>query len=141
MKSILVIDDSRDTRDIVDTILSDAGYDVVSTGCTAEAFEALSNDSFDLLICDLHMPFVLDQNHFDYQYSYEVGVRTIQELSWVYPTTPIIAISATVPWELPTVMKSISHIPALSKPFSPRVLLNTVEQALFCPQHSAEMVH
>ena len=131
MKSILVIDDSVDSLDLVDRILSFAGYDVCKASCPEQAFKILLNEPFDLIICDLHMPFTVDESHFDFQYSYEVGLRTIKELEWALPGTPIIAISATTPWDLPGVMSAIAHIPALSKPFSPRTLMQLVQAALY----------
>lgn len=135
MESALVVDDSQDWRETVSAILSDNGYHTEVASNPYEAFEILKNDSFDLLICDLHMPFRTDGEFFDYPYSYEVGVRTIKELEWVFPQMKIIAISATVPWELSKIMAEIAHIPAIPKPFSRRDLLEVIGR--LSTQHSS----
>lgn len=130
MKTILIIDDCVDTRSIIAQILSDSGYVVYVADSVKDAFIELAKDPVDLILCDLHLPFSLDKDHFQYGYSYEVGVRTIQELEWVYPGLPIVAISATAPWDMANAMKEITHIPALSKPISRASLLSTVSALL-----------
>ena len=130
MKSILVIDDDLDYRETIQAWLEEAGYDVQVAESTDQAFTILSRDSFDLILCDLHLPFTLDQRHFDYGYSYTVGVSTIQELKNVYPELPIVAISATMPWDLPKVLKELPELPRLSKPFSRDQLVVLVTKSL-----------
>ena len=128
MKSILLIDDDHEYREIIGNLLSEHDYHVEVTRCPDEAFPLLERERFDLIICDLHMPFTLGPRRSEYPYSYEVGIRTIGELSGACPDTPIVAVSATMPWDLPQVMQRISHIPALSKPFDPERLLEMVAQ-------------
>lgn len=130
LQSILVIDDSYDTRDLVSRILEDAGYEVRLAGCAKEAFEELIKDSFDLVVCDLHMPVTLDHDIVQFQYSYEVGLRTIRELRSILPDLPIVVISATAEWELPELLKEFTELPALSKPFSARDLLAATSRSL-----------
>lgn len=126
MKNALIIDDSADSREIVQAILSAEVQDVQVAGSIKEAFSILEVEEFDLIVCDLHMPFALDHDVVNYPYSYEVGIRTIKELEQVFPSTPIIAMTATVPWEIPQVMKELPHIPTLSKPFAADALLSLV---------------
>jgi CheY-like chemotaxis protein len=130
VQNILLIDDDLDYRETIGAWLSDAGYEVQIAESTDEAFQALLKDPFDLIICDLHLPFALDKRVFQYAYSYTVGVRTIQELKLALPETPILAISATMPWDMPKVLKEIPSVPWLSKPFSHAELLATVRRLL-----------
>jgi len=94
MKSVLVIDDNDDFRFLACNFLLDSGFDVWDAPCPTDAFTTLNRETFDLIICDLQMPFTLGKEQGEYPFSAEVGVRTIQELTCVYPFTPIIAVSA-----------------------------------------------
>src|SRR3990172_1883345 len=53
---ILVVDDDKDTRELLYKILSNEGYDVITAGTGKEALAYLSTDSFAILITDLRMP-------------------------------------------------------------------------------------
>jgi len=141
MKSILIIDDDREYREMIGTLLLELDFHVEETRCPDEAFPLLRQDKYDLIICDLHMPFTLGPKHFEYPYSYEVGTKTIIEINWACPETPIMAITATMPWDLPKIMQSIPHIPALSKPFGPDELLAMVNKLLGSDVHKIGMVH
>ncbi|MBX7143587.1 MAG: response regulator [Oligoflexia bacterium] len=128
MRTALVVDDNADTRDAVSGILSRVCEDVWVAESLKEAFKILDIQQFDVIVCDLHLPFALDRDVYHYQYSYEVGLRMIKELEEVYPDTPIIAMTATMPWDLPKVMKDLPHIPTLSKPFAPQALLSLLQE-------------
>jgi DNA-binding NtrC family response regulator len=53
--SILVVDDEKAQRDILDTILSREGYRCVTAGSGQDALDRLKNDEFDLILTDLKM--------------------------------------------------------------------------------------
>jgi signal transduction histidine kinase/ActR/RegA family two-component response regulator len=53
---ILVVDDDADTREVVRTILEDAGAEVVTTGSAAETRASLQRATPDVLIADIGMP-------------------------------------------------------------------------------------
>ncbi len=55
-KKILVIDDSRATREVVSGLLKGAGYDVVTAEDGLQALRILSRESFDLVVTDINMP-------------------------------------------------------------------------------------
>jgi PleD family two-component response regulator len=65
-KSILVVDDSRPTRDIERDILAAEGYKVDTAGDGSEALAAAKNTHYDLICTDLVMPnmdgFMLTEN-------------------------------------------------------------------------------
>lgn len=56
MKKILVVDDSRTTRQVLNFSLTDAGYEVVEAADGHDALSILERDAFDLVISDLKMP-------------------------------------------------------------------------------------
>ncbi|MCB0310346.1 MAG: response regulator [Bdellovibrionales bacterium] len=126
MKSILVIDDDHDFRETICDFLLDANFDVWDADCPDQAFKILERERQDLIICDLNMPFTRGKNFFDYPYSFEVGKRTIRELGWVYPRTPIIAMSAAMPHDLDKMRKELGGITTLPKPCDLGALLEAI---------------
>lgn len=118
MKTILLIDDCNEYREITASLLLDAGYDVWEVDCAKDAFPLLKREKFDLIVCDLHLPFTKGEEQEDYVYSYEVGVRTIQELKTAIPDVPLIALSNTAPDDLRNIAKYLDPVPAYTKPIS-----------------------
>ncbi|HDO35215.1 MAG TPA: response regulator, partial [Nitrospirae bacterium] len=54
--AVLVVDDDRDIREILLSLLEDAGYDVYVTGSPEEALTLLSSKRFHTVISDIIMP-------------------------------------------------------------------------------------
>ncbi len=130
MQSVLIIDDSDEFRSTISMILLDHDYDVWEATCPDEAYALLKEETFDLIICDLHMPFTFGEHFHEYPYSFEVGIKTIQELGSIFPDKPIIAMSAAAPWDLARIKKALGDLPFLSKPFPAEELLSTIEGSL-----------
>lgn len=123
MKSVLIIDDSIDYREITANLLVDQGYDVWEASSPVEAINILKSEKFDLVICDLHMPFTSDDSQEEFVFSYEVGIKTIQELKNIFPNLPIIAMSSTTPIDLKRIARFIDPVPMYSKPtYNERIL-------------------
>jgi two-component system chemotaxis sensor kinase CheA len=55
-KTILVVDDTITTRMLLKNILESAGYRVTATNDGLEAFSALQEEAFDLVVSDIEMP-------------------------------------------------------------------------------------
>jgi PAS domain S-box-containing protein len=53
---VLVVDDEQDTRELVATVLTTCGAEVISVGSAAEALDQMKQQRFDLLISDIRMP-------------------------------------------------------------------------------------
>jgi CheY-like chemotaxis protein len=53
---VLVVDDERDTRELVAAVLTTCGAKVVSVGSGTEALDQMERQGFDLLISDIGMP-------------------------------------------------------------------------------------
>jgi PAS domain S-box-containing protein len=53
---ILVVDDERDTRELVAAVLTTCGAEVVSVGSATKALDQMERQRFDLLISDIGMP-------------------------------------------------------------------------------------
>ncbi|NRT92021.1 response regulator transcription factor [Clostridium beijerinckii] len=55
-KSILVVDDEKDIRDVIEIYLINEGFEVVTASDGLEALEKLKNEAIDLIILDIMMP-------------------------------------------------------------------------------------
>ena len=53
---ILVVDDSEDALEVVQSLLEDEGYEVRTSSSVDQAMEILGHDFFDIIITDLRMP-------------------------------------------------------------------------------------
>ena len=56
MERILVVDDDRGMQDVLDIMLSRAGYQVATADDGAAALDIIGKKKFDLVITDLKMP-------------------------------------------------------------------------------------
>ena len=59
--SVLVVDDDRDIREILDEVLTDAGYSVVGASNGVEALTCLGKCEPELILLDLNMPVMTGQ--------------------------------------------------------------------------------
>lgn len=127
MKTVLIIDDNHDYREVFREILEEHDVEVFESDCPDAAYELLATiEPPDLIVCDLHMPFTFKENAGEFVESREVGIKTAQELQWVYPDTSVIALTASDPGEMPQVKSDLSPIPAYQKPVGYKDLLELV---------------
>jgi two-component system, OmpR family, alkaline phosphatase synthesis response regulator PhoP len=119
MKKILVADDESHILNVVSLKLRNAGFEVICASDGQEALEMAQSEHPDLLITDYHMP----------QLS---GLELCQKLKQDPGTAKIPAIMLTARgYHLDlkdTEQSGICRM--LSKPFSPRHLLSTVNEVL-----------
>jgi CheY-like chemotaxis protein len=118
-KTILVADDESHILHVVSLKLRNAGFNVVTARDGQEALELAQQQKPDLLITDYHMP----------QLS---GLELCQKLKQDPATSMIPAIMLTARgYHLePADTEKSGVLRMLSKPFSPRHLLTTVNEVL-----------
>jgi CheY-like chemotaxis protein len=118
-RTILVADDESHILHVVSLKLRNAGYRVVTARDGQEALEMAQQERPDLLITDYHMPQLN-------------GLELCRRLKQDPNTTGIPAIMLTARgYELePSDTEQSGILRMLSKPFSPRHLLSTVEEVL-----------
>jgi|SRR5687768_2727397 CheY-like chemotaxis protein len=118
-RTILVADDESHILHVVSLKLKNAGYRVLTARDGQEALEIAQQEKPDLLITDYHMP----------QLS---GIELCRKLKQDPATAHIPAIMLTARgYELePADTEQSGILRMLSKPFSPRHLLSTVEEVL-----------
>ena len=118
-RTILVADDESHILHVVSLKLKNAGYRVLTARDGQEALEMAQQERPDLLITDYHMPQLN-------------GLDLCRKLKQDPKTTGIPAIMLTARgYELePSDTEQSGILRMLSKPFSPRHLLSTVEEVL-----------
>lgn len=120
MKKILIIEDSKPFRRLVEYILTKANYEVISAKDGFEAIYRLSEGEFpDLIISDIEMP------NF-------TGDELISNLfhSGLYSQIPVIILTGIESDEIKEKCLASGAFAYLNKPFDPTQLLKYIEQAL-----------
>jgi DNA-binding response OmpR family regulator len=54
--AILIIDDDRDIREMIESVLADAGFEVTTAATAWEAVALVEEKQFDLLVADIKLP-------------------------------------------------------------------------------------
>lgn len=115
MPRILLVEDDRDVRPLLEYLIFADGYHVTSTESAGAALALLDARSFDLVIADVHLPdgsglTVADK-------AKELGIRTLVVTGYG-PNLP------------PGTLESYRHVP---KPTPPRELLDAIRSCLARP--------
>ncbi|MCW5731938.1 MAG: nitrogen regulation protein NR(I) [Alphaproteobacteria bacterium] len=118
---ILIADDDRGIRTVLDQALGRAGYQVRSSGNAATLWRWVSEGEGDLVITDVVMP---DEN----------GLDLLPRIKKIRPDLPIVVMSAQN--TLLTAVKAAERgaYEYLPKPFDLKELLRVVERALAVPK-------
>ena len=56
METILIVDDEKNYLLVLEALLVDAGYEVITSDSTTEALEITMSHDLDLVITDMRMP-------------------------------------------------------------------------------------
>lgn len=118
-KTILVADDESHILSVVSLKLRNAGYNVICAHDGTEAFDLARSERPDLLITDYHMPGLN-------------GLEVCQKLreETDLKQLPAIMLSARGYHLTDDELKQSGISQMISKPFSPRQLLSTVNEVL-----------
>ena len=123
MPRILIVEDNESLRLLIEVVLEQQGYTVVSAANGAEAFECLRQGAqFDALMSDIYMP-EMD------------GLRLISLVRRHFPALPIIIASAYL-YQIHHARK-LGASQYLHKPFSNRQLVEVVRLAVQPPAYAA----
>jgi two-component system nitrogen regulation response regulator GlnG len=124
--TILIADDDRAIRTVLNQALARLGYDVRTTGNAATLWRWVADGEGDLVITDVVMP---DEN----------GLDLIPRIKRIRPELRIIVMSAQN--TLMTAVKATERgaFEYLPKPFDLRELVNVVQRALSAPVSAALM--
>jgi type II secretory ATPase GspE/PulE/Tfp pilus assembly ATPase PilB-like protein/CheY-like chemotaxis protein len=115
--SILVVDDDEDTRELLDRILSRAGYRVIQASDGGEALLKLGCESMDLILSDIHMP-SLD------------GLKLLEIVHQQGLDVPVVLLTAEPSKEAEARSREMGAADYLRKPIKKDLLLETIQKAL-----------
>ena len=117
MEKILIVDDERSIRVLLQRILEDYGYQCLTASNVGEARDLLATQPFDLLLSDLNMPG-------------ESGLDLITYVKEAYPDTAVVIVSVVAD---PKKVKEILELDVygyIVKPFESSQVLISVANAL-----------
>lgn len=117
--TILVIDDEPHITHVVALKLTNAGYSVLTAGDGEEGLDVAREHTPDLIITDLQMPYI-------------TGVELCHKLQDHHSTSsiPVLVLSARGYALAPEDIEGTTIRGMISKPFSPREILEQVQMAL-----------
>lgn len=118
-KKILVVDDSESIREILKSLLLEESYDVVVAEDGLKALEKLNNNSFDLILTDLHMP-NLDG----------IGFITEARKLESYKRTPILFLTTETQQDAKDKAKEAGATGWIIKPFVPSKIKTIVSRMI-----------
>ncbi|MFC4653494.1 MULTISPECIES: response regulator [Rheinheimera] len=118
-KTILVVDDSLTLREVVQDLLSHAGFDVLQAEDAPAALALMDGRKLHLILCDLYMP---GQN----------GLSLIQQVKQLpaYKFTPVIMLTTEHSEEFRLQAYQAGIKAWVTKPFSPHQLLTAVNKLI-----------
>jgi len=114
---ILVADDDEGIRLIISAVLAHAGFEVSAASDGQQAWEALLDGHYDLLVTDNEMPGL-------------PGIKLIERIREEGMSLPVIVVSGTFPLDRMRNDPQLQIAAVLPKPFGTGELLNTVRHVL-----------
>jgi two-component system, chemotaxis family, CheB/CheR fusion protein len=116
-RSALVVDDVADVTEMLEVLLSHAGYEVVTAASARAALAAASERQFDVIISDIGMP---EMNG----YQLAEALRRLPG----YETVPLVAVTGYSMFDDQERSKKAGFNAHMTKPIDPRALLDLIEQ-------------
>jgi two-component system response regulator PilR (NtrC family) len=115
---ILVVDDERSMRELLEILLLRHGYDVQCARSGSEALNMIQGRPFDLVITDIRMQPVN-------------GLEVLKQCKAMSPRTPVIMISAYASTELAVEAMNEGAYDFFPKPFNNEQILSVISNALY----------
>jgi CheY-like chemotaxis protein len=125
-RKVLVVDDEVHIVHVVAIKLRNNGYEAVTAGNGAEAYEIACTDKPDIIIADFQMPVM-------------TGIELVQRLRANEQTKdiPVILLTARNFAIEDEEQQRLEISQCMAKPFSPKELLRVIEDILYQRQQSA----
>ena len=117
MDTILVVDDEKNYLLVMETLLTGAGYEVLTVDSGEEALEQTRRNDLDLIITDMKMPRMS-------------GIELMEQLKQVYADLPVIMMTAYGTVEKAVEAMKKGAFDYILKPFKNEELLLTIRKAL-----------
>jgi two-component system NtrC family response regulator len=117
MDTILVVDDEINYLTVMETLLNEAGYEVLTAGSAIEAVKIAGASDLDLVLTDMKMPKMS-------------GIELLDELQRLYPDLPVIIMTAYGTVEKAVMAMKKGAFDYILKPFKNEEILVTIAKAL-----------
>jgi DNA-binding response OmpR family regulator len=114
---LLAVDDDPDTLELLDVVLSAAGYDVLPALDGPEGLSLLHRGSPDVVLLDLQMPGIS-------------GVEILERMRAARPEVPIVVVSGQADVEVARAVLRRGAVDYVKKPVRPDHLLQVIAAAL-----------
>jgi DNA-binding NtrC family response regulator len=114
---VLIVEDDRQTRALLATVLADSGYDTLDADSGESALDVLSGSLSDVILLDLHMPGMS-------------GLETLARLRARQLPTRAIVMTGDASMESAIQALRLGAFDYLTKPLNRRELLDTLARAL-----------
>ena len=115
-RTALVVDDVADVTELLEVLLTQAGYKVVTAGSAKAALAAAHQSQFDVIISDIGMP---EMNG----YQLAEALRQLPE----YKTVPLVAITGYSMFDDQQRSKKAGFNAHMTKPIDPRALIDLID--------------
>ena len=115
-RTALVVDDVADVTEMLDVLLTHAGYEVVTAASAPAALEAARRQHFDVVISDIGMP---EMNG----YELATALRGLPE----YQSVPMVAVTGYSMFDDRQRSLNSGFNAHMTKPIDPRALLDLIE--------------
>ncbi|MCG2754598.1 MAG: sigma-54 dependent transcriptional regulator [Desulfobacteraceae bacterium] len=126
MERILVVDDDKDLRFNLSSILKDEGYDVLAVGDGREALKAVQNNSPILVLLDIRLP-EMD------------GMKILEKMKELNHNLAIIMLTAVTDVKDAVKAMRLGAYDYITKPFDNEELILTIKKALSTQYLSREV--
>jgi len=114
---VLVVDDEQPIRELCARVLARAGYQVTVAPGGVEALQLIKDGTFDLIVCDLRMPVVS-------------GLEVLEAAKALRPNIAVVLITGFGTSEMTARALQSGADRIVTKPFSPKELLDAVHKSL-----------
>ena len=117
MDTILVVDDEVNYLTVMEALLGEAGYEVLTSASAPEALKILGGADLDLLLTDMKMPKMS-------------GIELLEKSHQLYPDLPVIIMTAFGTVEKAVEAMKKGAFDYILKPFKNEEILVTIAKAL-----------
>jgi two-component system NtrC family response regulator len=117
MDTILVVDDELNYLTVMEALLDEAGYEVITAGSALEAVKIAGDSDLDLVLTDMKMPKMS-------------GIELLDEVRRLYPDLPVIIMTAYGTVEKAVTAMKKGAFDYILKPFKNEEILVTIAKAL-----------
>jgi len=117
MDTILVVDDEVNYLTVMEALLSEAGYEVITAPSATEALKVVGASDLDLVLTDMKMPKMS-------------GIELLEELHRLYQELPVIIMTAFGTVEKAVTAMKKGAFDYILKPFKNEEILVTIAKAL-----------